>query len=71
MILKNLTLDIIKKEVIFLVSCISNDKKIIMELEAGSRRSHWEREVYETGWLLVKSGSIRDTLERCSYSSLP
>lgn len=34
-----------------------------MELEAGSRSSHWEREVYETGWLVAKAGTMRDTLE--------
>lgn len=42
---------------------MSNDKRITMELEAGSGRSHWEREVSETGWLVVKSGSFRDALE--------
>ena len=31
------------KEVVFLVSCMENDERIIMELEAGSRRPLWGR----------------------------
>lgn len=67
---KNLTLDIIKKkEVISPVSCISNDKKIIMELEAGSRRSHWKGNYMRQGGSWSSQGAL-GTLWRCSYSSL-
>lgn len=31
------------KEVVFLVSCMENDERIIMELEAGSRKPLWRR----------------------------
>lgn len=42
---------------------MSNDERIILELEARSRRSPWGREVYETGWFMVKSESMRGTVE--------
>lgn len=60
---KNLTVGSINSEVIFLVSCMANDKRIITELEAGSRRCHWEREVYVIGWLVVKLGRTGNTRE--------
>lgn len=44
------------KEVVFLVSCMENDERIIMELEARSRRPLWGKGIYEAGWLVVKSG---------------
>ena len=31
------------KEVVFLISCMENDERIIMELEAGSRKPLWRR----------------------------
>ena len=54
------------KEVVFLISCMENDERIIMELEAGSRKPLWRR---GSLWGRVARGQVsvkRDTLEMLS-----